>query len=60
MSRINFTLEEEKELLLIHERYLPELEIEIADTDRKEFRLELKKREVIMVELIKRLKAVVN
>ena len=60
MSRINFTLEEEKELLLILERYLPELEIEIADTDRKEFRLELKKREVIMVELIKRLKAVVN
>ena len=60
MSRINFTPEEEKELLLILERYLPELEIEIADTDRKEFRAELKKREVLMVEFIKRLKAAVN
>ena len=60
MSRINFTPEEEKELLQILERYLPDLEIEIADTDRKEFRAELKKREVVMVELIKRLKAIVN
>ena len=60
MSRINFTPDEENELLQILERYLPDLEIEIADTDRKEFRAELKKREVLMVELIKRLKAIVN
>jgi hypothetical protein len=60
MSRINFTPGEEKELLQILERYLPDLEREMADTERKEFRQELKKREVIMIDLIKRLKAVVD
>ena len=60
MSRINFTTGEEKELLQILERYLPDLEIEMADTERKEFRQELKKREVMMIDLIKRLKAVVD
>jgi hypothetical protein len=60
MSRINFTPGEEKELLQILERYLPDLEREMADTERKEFRQELKKREVMMIDLIKRLKAVVD
>jgi hypothetical protein len=60
MSRINFTPEEENELLQILERYLPELQTEMADTDRKEFRTELKKRIVIMEDFIKRLKAVVG
>jgi hypothetical protein len=60
MSRINFTPREEKELLQILERYLPDLEREMADTERKEFRQELKKREVMMRDLIKRLKAVVD
>ena len=60
MSRINFTPGEEKELLQILERYLPDLEREMADTERKEFRQELKKREVIIIDLIKRLKAVVD
>jgi len=60
MSRINFTPREEKELLQILERYLPDLEREMADTERKEFRQELKKREVMMIDLIKRLKAVVD
>jgi hypothetical protein len=60
MSRINFTPGEEKELLQILERYLPDLEREMADTERKEFRQELKKREVMMRDLIKRLKAVVD
>jgi hypothetical protein len=60
MSKINFTSEEEKELLQILERYLPDLEREMADTERKEFRQELKKREVMMIDLIKRLKAVVD
>jgi hypothetical protein len=59
MSRINFTPEEEKELLDILERYLPELEIEIANTDRRDFIKALKEREVMMHDFIKRLKAVV-
>ena len=60
ISRINFTLGEGKELLQILERYLPDLEREMADTERKEFRQELKKREVMMRDLIKRLKTVVD
>jgi hypothetical protein len=60
MSRINFAPREEKELLQILERYLPDLEREMADTERKEFRQELKKREVMMRDLIKRLKTVVD
>jgi hypothetical protein len=60
MSRINFTPGEEKELLQILERYLPDLEREMADTERKEFRQELKKREMMMIDLIKRLKVVVD
>lgn len=58
MSRINFTPKEEEELLQILERYLPDLEIEIADTDRKDFRHALQDREVMMKDFIKRLKAV--
>lgn len=45
MMRVQFTSEEEKELLQILERYLPDLQMEIADTSRKEFRRELKQRE---------------
>jgi hypothetical protein len=60
MSRINLTPADEEELLQILERYLPDLEIEMADTDSKEFHRELKAREVIMKDLIKRLKAVVG
>ena len=60
MSRIDLTPVEEKELLEILERYLPDLEREMADTERKEFRAELKKREVFMHDLISRLKAVVR
>jgi hypothetical protein len=60
MSRINFAPREEKELLQILERYLPDLEREMADTERKEFRQELKKREVMMIDFIKRIKAVVD
>jgi hypothetical protein len=60
MSRVNFTPDEEKELLEILERYLPQLEIEIADTDSKPFLHELQKRAAIMKDMIKRLRAVVN
>ncbi len=56
MDRLHLTEREEGELLTILERYLPELESEIANTDRKEFREELKQREVFMSDLINRLK----
>lgn len=56
MDRLHLTQQEEGELLTILERYLPDLKSEIANTDRKEFRRDLKDREVFMVELINRLK----
>jgi hypothetical protein len=59
MSRVNFTPREEEELLQILERYLPDLEIEIADTDSKEFRHALQERVAFMKDFIKRLKAVI-
>jgi hypothetical protein len=57
MSRINLTLREEEELLRILERYLPDLEREMADTDSKKFLHALEERATIMRDLIKRLKA---
>jgi hypothetical protein len=56
MGKLDLTPQEESELLLILERYLPELEIEMANTDSTEFRKSLKQREVFMKSLIKRLK----
>ncbi len=56
MDRLHLTTQEEGELLTILERYLPDLKHEIANTDRKEFRRDLKERETFMVELISRLK----
>jgi hypothetical protein len=56
MDRLHLTQQEEGELLMILERYLPDLKQEIANTDRKEFRRELKERETFMAELIERLK----
>ncbi|MDD5170158.1 MAG: hypothetical protein PHN75_15180 [Syntrophales bacterium] len=60
MSRVNFTPREEEELLQILERYLPDLEREMSDTDSKEFHHALKERELLMHDFIKRLKAVVG
>jgi hypothetical protein len=60
MARITMTPEEERELLLVLERYLPELEMEMSDTDSKAFLNALKEREKFMMELIKRLKEVVS
>jgi len=57
MSKINLTTREEEELLQILERYLPDLEREMSDTDRKEFLHALEERAAIMRDLIKRLKA---
>ena len=56
MSKINLTHKEEEELLRILERYLPDLEREMADTDRKAFLHALEERAAIMRDLIKRLK----
>lgn len=57
MSKLNLTPEEEKALLEILERYLPELENETIHTQRKEFHEFLKEREAFMRELIRRLKS---
>ncbi|HLZ20297.1 MAG TPA: hypothetical protein VKO67_11810 [Smithellaceae bacterium] len=56
MDKLHLNEKEEGELLMILERYLPELESEIANTDRKEFRKQLQEREVFMSDLISRLK----
>ena len=56
MSKINLTPKEEEDLLRILERYLPDLEREMADTDSKKFLHALEERSVIMKDLIKRLK----
>jgi len=56
MEKLHLTSQEEDELLLILERYLPDLKSEIANTDSKEFRRQLKDRELFMVDLIARLK----
>ncbi|KUG23151.1 hypothetical protein ASZ90_007078 [hydrocarbon metagenome] len=56
MEKLHLTSQEEDELLLILERYLPDLKSEIAKTDSKEFRKQLKDREAFMVDLIARLK----
>jgi hypothetical protein len=57
MDKLHLTSQEEDELLLILARYLPDLESEIANTDSKEFRKQLKEREVFMKGLITRLKS---
>jgi hypothetical protein len=56
MEKLNLTSQEKNDLLMILERYLPDIRSEIANTDRKEFRKELKEREVFMADLIGRLK----
>jgi hypothetical protein len=56
MEKLHLTSQEEDELLLILERYLPDIKSEIANTDSKEFRKQLKDREVLMADLIARLK----
>jgi len=56
MQKLELTPQEEGELLMILERYLPDLRLEIAHTDKKEFRRGLVDREVFMENLIRRLK----
>ena len=57
MSKLELTPEEEKELLAILERYHHDLRVEIVNTDDREFRRFLRKREDFMSGLINRLKA---
>ncbi|MGA2333720.1 MAG: hypothetical protein ABSG75_18435 [Syntrophales bacterium] len=57
MSKLELTPDEEKELLAILERYHHDLRVEIVNTDDREFRRFLRKREEIMSGLINRLKA---
>jgi len=57
MSKLELTPDEEKELLAILERYHHDLRVEIVNTDDREFRRFLRKREEIMSGLINHLKA---
>lgn len=57
MSQLELTPDEEKELLTILERYHHDLRVEIVNTDDREFRRFLRKREEFLSGLINRLKA---
>ncbi|MCX5845440.1 MAG: hypothetical protein NTW12_03655 [Deltaproteobacteria bacterium] len=57
MAKLELTPDEEKELLAILERYRHDLRIEIVNTDDREFRRFLRKREEFLLDLINRLKA---
>ena len=57
MAKLELTPDEEKELLAILERYIYDLRVEIVNTDDREFRRFLRKREEFMSGLIDRLKA---
>jgi len=57
MSKLNLTPTEEQDLLELLERYIPELEDELAHTEKKDFYKFLKEREEFMQDLIKRLKS---
>jgi hypothetical protein len=56
MSRLNLTPEEEQKLLEVLERYHPALQMEIINTDDREFRRALKEREAFMKVLMEKLK----
>jgi TRAP-type C4-dicarboxylate transport system substrate-binding protein len=56
MPALELKPEEQKILLEILERADYNLRVEIANTDQREFRRELKQREVVMETLIDRLK----
>ena len=56
MAKLELTPDEEKELLAILERYRHDLRVEIVNTDDREFRRFLRKREEFLHDLIDRLK----
>ena len=55
MAQIALTDDEAEMLKHILENYLSDLRMEVADTDRKDFREELKEREFFLKNLIQRL-----
>ncbi len=56
MAQISLTDEEGAMLKEIIESYLSDLRMEIADTDRKDFREGLKRKETFLKDLLQRLK----
>lgn len=56
MAKLELTPDEEKELLAVLERYRYDLRIEIVNTDDREFRRFLRKREDFINDMINRLK----
>lgn len=56
MSKLEMTPEEIAALVAFLERYLPDLRVEIANTDQREFRKFLKQREELIREILQRLK----
>ena len=56
MAKLELTPDEEKELLAVLERYRHDLRVEIVNTDDREFRRFLRKREEFLHDLINRLK----
>ncbi len=57
MSKLTLTGKEEWMLMQILESYLSDLRMEVADTDRKGYRDELKVEEAFLKELIAKLSA---
>ncbi len=57
MAKLDLTPDEEKELMAVLERYRHDLRIEIVNTDDREFRRFLRKREDFINDLINRLQA---
>lgn len=60
MAQIELSSEDAAMLRDILARYLPDLEVEIADTDDKEFRKFLRGREKFMQEFLQRLDKIVS
>ncbi|HPC73708.1 MAG TPA: hypothetical protein P5551_11580 [Syntrophales bacterium] len=56
MSKLELNHEEIGALVAFIERYLPDLRVEIANTDQREFRRFLKHREEFIREILHRLK----
>ena len=56
MVQISLNIEEAEMIKDILSEYLSDLRMEIADTDRKNFREELKKKEVLLKDLLQQLK----
>lgn len=56
MSKLDLTPDEGKALLEFMDRYLPNLRIEVVNTDDREFRRDLRRREEIMKTIARRLK----